>query len=81
MGTHHTMFCVLHRGCRVKDQLIPVRIRIVVPVVVTPLLPDSAFVTIVGLDVFLLDATVFVVCASAMIRDVETNQFFERVSS
>ena len=61
---------------------VAIGIGIVVAVVVTPaLLPDRSLIAIVGLDVFLFDVTVFTVWASTVVRNIETDEFFERIRS
>ena len=58
-----------------KGESFPVGVGVVVAVVGrTP--SDCPLVAIVGLDILLLDVTVLAMCASAVIRNIETDQLF-----
>lgn len=52
-----------------------------VVVAVVRLLSDGSLVAIVSLDVFLLDVPIFTVSASSVIRNIQTNEFLQGISS
>jgi hypothetical protein len=64
-----------------KRKSVTVGVPIVVAVVVAPIAPDCPLVAIVSLDVLLFDVTVFAMSASAVVGDIQTNEFLEGIGS
>ena len=67
------------RGFR-KGESLPVGVGIVVAMVASSF-SNGSLVSIVGLDILLLDVAVVTVCASSVVGDIQTNEFLEGIRS